>query len=318
MRTRRAAGWALWAAAGLGLGVAAQQPAAVPARPSQASFATPRAAAEALVAAAQAGNHAQLREILGPESGRLVPGDAVEERRELATFSAHARERLELRRLTDRRYQMEIGNDRWPFAIPITRAGAGWSFDTPAGVEEILARRIGDNENDAILTCQAYAQAQWEYFNGGPWEPTGIKQFAQKLVSTTGRKDGLYWETGANEELSPLGPLVAGAQAQGYRVPASGAGGNTHAYRGYIFRILKAQGPDAPGGRFRYVINGNMIAGFALVAFPASYAQSGVMTFIVNQQGRVYQKDLGPGGAETARAMVEYNPSPSWKLAEQP
>ena len=168
-------------------------------------------------------------------------------------------------------------------AIRGVAAGAGWSFDTPAGVEEILARRIGDNENDAILTCQAYAQAQWEYFNGGPWEPTGIKQFAQKLVSTTGRKDGLYWETGANEELSPLGPLVAGAQAQGYRVPASGAGGNTHAYRGYIFRILKAQGPDAPGGRFRYVIKGNMIAGFAVVAFPASYAQAGVMAFIVNQ-----------------------------------
>jgi hypothetical protein len=212
-----------------------------------------------------------------------------------------------------------VGEDNWPSPIPIVKDGSQWRFDTAAGLEEILNRHIGEDELSAILTCRAYVLAQWEYFteaNGTAQD--GLAVYAQKFVSTPGKRDGLYWETPSGAKPSPLGSLVAQARAEGY---AAGqprpAGAPKRPYHGYYFKILKRQGAHAPGGRFGYVLNGNMIAGYALIAYPDKWGSSGIMTFIVNQQGRVYQKNLGPKTAELAAAIVEYDPDTSWKLVTE-
>jgi Protein of unknown function (DUF2950) len=249
---------------------------------------------------------------------------------DLNNFAMAIGESAQLQKAGDDKYIVTVGNDNWPTPIPIVKKDGKWIFDTSAGLEEVLNRRIGENELSAIETCRAYAVAQWEYYTEGDWDHDGVAEYAQKLYSTPGKHDGLYWETGEGEKASPLGKLVAAARAEGYGAEAktagsSGKGGSEKEgapeerapYHGYYFKILTAQGAHAPGGKFSYIINGNMIAGYALVAYPAKWSNSGVMTFIVNQQGRVYQRNLGPDTAKVAAAMTEYNPTPSWKLVGQ-
>ena len=186
-------------------------------------------------------------------------------------------------------------------------------FDTPAGVEEILVRRIGENELDTVLFCKAYAVAQWEYFLEGDWDNDLVQEFAQKFLSSPGQKDGLYWPTVLGEDPSPLGPLVALAKSEGYSAKDATGKMKKVPFHGYYFKMLTTQGPYAPGGKFSYIINGNMIAGFALIAYPYAYGTSGVSSFIVNQQGRVYEKNLGSQTEAIVNAMTEYNPDKTWK-----
>jgi hypothetical protein len=201
---------------------------------------------------------------------------------------------------------LAIGKDGWPFPIPLVKEGEGWRFDTAAGKEEILNRRIGANELNAMQAMLAYGDAQREYYLLNPRKDK-LLQYAQRIVSSEGKRDGLYYPTKAGEPRSPLGPLFARRLAEGY---AEGDG-----YHGYRYKILKAQGPDAKGGAYNYVAQGRMIGGYALVAWPASYGNSGVMTFLVNHEGVVYEKDLGPGTAEAAAKLTRYNPDQTWKKA---
>jgi hypothetical protein len=202
-----------------------------------------------------------------------------------------------------------VGDDDFPFPIPLVPAGPRWVWDTDAGDDELLTRRIGRNELSVIQVCQAYVDAQREYYS----RRTGLLEYAQRLESTTGKQDGLYWPMRPGEPQSPLGPLVAQARAAGYPLPPRGG---PVPYHGYFYRILFAQGPDAPGGAYDYVVRGHMIGGFALVAYPAAYGVSGIVTFIVNQDGVVYQKDLGPKTAQVANAMKAYNPDRTWTQIE--
>jgi hypothetical protein len=202
-----------------------------------------------------------------------------------------------------------VGDDDFPFPIPLVPDGPRWLWDTDAGDDELLNRRIGQNELSVIQVCLAYVDAQREYYSRG----TGLLEYAQRLESTKGKHDGLFWETRPGERESPLGPLVARARAAGYPIPPRSG---PVPYHGYFYRILFGQGPDAAGGAYDFVVKGHMIGGFALVAYPASYGVSGVMTFIVNQDGIVYQKDLGPTTAQVANAMKTYNPDQTWAQSE--
>jgi hypothetical protein len=273
------------------------------------TFPSPDDAVKGLIAAARARDQGALDRIFAPNLSRLRSGDPVQEAEEMARFVESASEKTELTKVDETRYVLETGNDGWPFPVPIVKRGDRWAFDSSQGVSELLARRVGRNELATMLTCAAYAVAQWDYFLDGDWNNDGVQEFAQKLVSAPGQKDGLYWPTGANDDPSPLGPLAAYAHAEGY-------GSKSTAFHGYHFKILKAQGPAAAGGRYSYLINSRMIAGFALVAYPATYGSSGVMTFIVNQQGKLYQKNLGPNTAKIAQAMTVYNPDRTWDVAD--
>jgi Protein of unknown function (DUF2950) len=281
------------------------------------TFSSPDDAAKGLVAAVRANDRAALARILAPNIEKLLSGDPVQEANERTRFVALADEKTELTKDDDARYTVDFGNDGWPFPVPIVKRGDGWAFDSTSGVKELLLRRVGRNELATMLVCATYAVAQWDYFLDGDWNGDGVQEFAQKIVSSPGQKDGLYWATGAGEDPSPLGPLAGSAQAEGYR-SARDASGNVKPmpFHGYHLKVLKAQGSNAPGGRFSYLINGRMIGGFALVAYPAIYGSSGVMTFIVNQQGKVYQRNLGPNTKTIARAMTVYNPDKSWELVD--
>jgi hypothetical protein len=204
---------------------------------------------------------------------------------------------------------LTVGRDEWPMPIPLVRDAAGWWFDTSRGREEILNRRIGRNELSAVQVCLAYVDAQREYYVRDP-DGDALLQYAQRFRSTPGKRDGLYWDVRPDEAPSPLGALVARAEAAGY--PTKRPSGGRIPYWGYYYRIVKAQGSHAPGGAYDYVVRGNMIGGFALVAYPAEYGASGVMTFIVSHDGIVYQKDLGPGTAAAVRALTLFDPDPSW------
>jgi hypothetical protein len=287
---------------------------------AQATFSTPQDAMQALVRAAKTGDPREVAGLFGPDGKQLLSGDRVQDRDRVKRFAANLEESARLQQ-DGSSYTILVGKNGWPFPIPIVRQGDGWEFDTKAGLNEILNRRIGEDELSAIATCRAYAVAQWEYYTESGADTQGLAVYAQKFMSSPGRHDGLYWETAAGEKPSPLGELVADARAEGYgprnrKARPSGAPRKPHPFHGYFFRILTAQGPSAPGGKFSYIINGNMIAGYALVAYPAKWGNSGVMTFLINQQGRVYEKNLGPETAKTAAAMTEYNPDPSWKLVE--
>jgi len=316
--------------------LAAQQAQGATPAVQQKLFSTPEEARDALVAAATAQDEAALTAIFGPDHEKMKSGDPVADKNHSERFALHVQEGCTLNKVDDAKYTLVIGLHHFLFPVPIVKDGDKWRFDTAAGLKEILVRRIGSNELSAIMTARAYAIAQWEYFGeGGLHNDDGLAEFAQKFISTPGLHDGLYWETAPGEDASPLGPLVAAARAEGYSAgrsnqaaagvkPAStsakGAAAaedtaHPHApYHGYYFKILTRQGPSAPGGAFSYLINGRMIAGFALVAYPAEWGNSGVMTFIVNTQGRVYEKNLGPKTAELAAAMREYNPDTTWKL----
>jgi len=278
------------------------------------TFASPDDAVKGLVAAARAHDRAALDRILAPDANRLRSTDPVEENQELAQFVARADQKTNLDKVNDSQYSVEFGDEGWSFPVPIVKRGNAWTFDTGQGVDELLLRRVGRNELDTIRVTATYAVAQWEYFLDGDWNNDGVQEFAQKLVSTPGQKDGLYWASAEGEEASPLGPLVAYARTEGYRGERD-TGGNQKPtpFHGYYLKVLKAQGPSAPGGAYSYLINGRMIGGFALVAYPAAYGSSGVMTFIVSQQGHIYQKNLGPNSEKIAQAMTTYNPDGTWE-----
>jgi hypothetical protein len=276
-------------------------------------FDEPEQAADALLAAARAGSTDKLTRLLGSDAEDVVSsGDAVADRQALARFVAAYEQKHELVRDGERSVTIVIGDDAWPLPIPIVRSDRGgkWYFDADAGREELLNRRIGRNELDAIEVCLAVADAQREYARLDP-QGAGVPTYAQKINSSPGAKDGLYWPTREGEPPSPLGPLVASATAEGYTPRAAGEEG-PRPYHGYLFRLLTAQGPSAPGGQLDYMINGKLIGGFALVAFPADYGNSGIMTFIVNHDGVVYQRDLGDNTDAIGRAMTEFDPEPGW------
>jgi hypothetical protein len=281
---------------------------------------------QGLVSAAKGKDRSALSKLFGPDYDKLLSGDPVEDDKDLNDFASAVGESAKLQKDTDTKYTVVVGKDNWPTPVPIVQKDGKWMFDTKAGLEEVLNRRIGENELSAIETCRAYAVAQWEYYTEGDWDHDGVAEYAQRFISTPGKHDGLFWETDENEKPSPLGKLVAQARAEGYEPEAKATTGSAKAasaesatlqhepYHGYHFKILTAQGPNAPGGKYGYVINGNMIAGYALVAYPDSWGKSAVMTFIINQQGRVYEKNLGPNTAKIAAAMTTYDPDPSWKL----
>ena len=278
-------------------------------------FSSPEEATRALVAATQGKDRDSLAQIFGPRIKELLSGDPVSDANDLSDLSAYISEGTKLDKESDQKVTLMVGKDEWPFPVSIIKAGGQWRFDTDKGIEEVYYRRIGGNEIDATLVCQAYALSQYDYFNRGDWDGDQVSEYAAKLLSSPGMKDGLYWEVVGDEEQSPLGPLVALAASEGY-TRKKGPGTQTAApYRGYYYKILTRQGSSAPGGAYNYIINGNMIAGFALVAYPATWGNSGVMTFVVNQEGRVYEKNLGARTAEIAGAMTEYNPDSTWVLA---
>lgn len=272
----------------------------------QRSFATPDDAARAFIAALDSGSDADLRAVFGPEIDRLAATDKIAGEQEQKRLREAAQESLVLEPHGDDTVTLVLGAKRWPFPIPLVRDGGAWRFDGPAGIDELLNRRIGADELAAIGVARAYAEAQ-RVFAAEDREGDGVPEYARSFASTAGRHDGLYWESAPGEEASPLGPFVAAAgdYAKG-RKPGD-------PFKGYYFRILERQGPHAPGGAHAYVINGHMIAGFALVAFPADYGTSGIMTFIVGPLGQVFEKDLGPQTARIAGAMTAYDPDSSWK-----
>ena len=280
----------------------------------QARFATPDQAVAALTKAVSAKDTNALRSLFGPALDEIANPDPVQRAHNLTLFARRLAEATKLSRKNDHTVVLIAGKDDWPFAIPVVKKDDQWFFDTKAGKEEILNRRIGRNELNAIDVCRAYVQAQRDYAlkdSAG----NGVMEYAQKLRSSPGKRDGLYWETKPNEEESPFGPLVAKAHAEGYgkKDPNAGAQQARQPFHGYFFRILTRQGQHAPGGKYDYVINGRMIAGFALAAWPAQWGNSGVMTFIVNQQGKVHQKNLGAKTAELAEEIKEYDPDETWE-----
>jgi hypothetical protein len=207
---------------------------------------------------------------------------------------------------------LEVGDNGWPFPIPVVKMTDGWRFDTAAGRDEILNRRIGRNELDVLRVMRAYLEAQREYASRDR-DGDGVLEFAQKISSSPGRTDGLFWPPQQNGEMSPLGPLFVYAQSEGYFRNGAASRGQPRPFHGYLFKILMQQGKNASGGKYDYIINGNMIGGFGLLAWPAEYGDSGIMTFMVNQQGRVYQKDLGSDTARIARKITAYDPDRTWR-----
>lgn len=284
------------------------------AAPAQKIFASPDDAAQALVAAVKAKDEKAMLEILGQDAKPLVSsGDPVADEAAGERFVASYEEAHEFVPGPDEETILQTGKDHWPLPIPLVNTKEGWRFDTAAGQEELINRRIGRNELDTIQTCLAYVDAQREYYAQNPLGEK-LRPYAQKIASSPGKKDGLYWDTADGATPSPLGQLMADARAQGY----APGGAKPMPYHGYYYRILTAQGAHAAGGAYDYVVHGKMIGGFAAVAYPAQWGASGVMTFIVNHDGVVYEKNLGPDTAKIAQAMKTFDPDETWvKVADQ-
>jgi hypothetical protein len=276
------------------------------------TFATPEQAVAALANAVNAQDQAALLSIFGTNWAELQNPDSVQATNECSDFAAALGQGWHLDHESDTSRVLEVGEDSWPFPIPIVQQNGRWFFDTKAGQDELSNRRIGKNELAVLDVMRAYVDAQREY-SGHDRDGSEVLKYAQKLNSSPGKKDGLYWPPDLDGEISPLGPFVAHAQSEGYFTDTPIDKFSPQPFHGYLFKILTRQGKHAPGGKYDYVINGNMIGGFGLVAWPAEYGQSGIMTFIVNQQGRVYQKDLGTGTAKEARKISAYDPDPSWQ-----
>ena len=277
---------------------------------AQQTYKTPQAAVDALVAAAKADDEKAALAVFGKAGEDIVSsGDKVSDEAIRKRFVESYDAKHQIAMDGDAKATLVIGQNDYPFPVPLVRKAGLWSFDTEAGRREVLVRRIGRNELNAIQTSLAYVDAQNEY--AAKDRGAGVGVYAQRFVSEPDKKNGLYWPTAAGEEESPLGELFAAASKQGYR-----AGEGRTPYHGYYYKILTKQGPAAPGGAHDYVVNGKMIGGFALVAYPAEYRNSGVMTFLVNYDGTVYQKDLGRDTTALAEEMTTYNPDKTWTKAD--
>jgi hypothetical protein len=277
------------------------------AQAAQKTFATPKQAAEAFIQAVSSFDVPALKEILGPEGEDLVASeDSVQDKNRAAAFTAKAQEKneIEMDPKNSKRAILSVGNDDWPLPIPIVKKGEKWSFDTKAGREEILLRRIGANELDTIQICRGYVEAQHEYATE-KHDDAEVNQYAQRVISTAGKHDGLAWQNPDGSWGGPVGEGIAKAIAQGYS-------SKSQPYHGYYFKVLKGQGPAAPLGQMDFVVNGAMIGGFALAAAPADYRVTGVKTFIVSYAGVVYEKDLGPDTLNIFKSMELYNPDKTW------
>lgn len=277
----------------------------------QTSFATPEQATEALVAANRTGNKAELLRILGPKAKQLISsGDRVADKKSRLTFVTAYDNAHRLESDGSDKQILIVGKREWPLPISLVRQDGTWRFDTEAGKQEILNRRIGRNEMNVIAVCRAYVVAQGEYAAQHPLAD-GKHEYAQRILSHEGKRDGLYWPVAAGEPESPLGPFVASAQAKGYKAKSHGV---RRPYHGYYYRILTGQSEKVPGGAIDYISDSRMTGGFALLAFPAKYGDSGIMTFIVSQDGIVHEKDFGPDTAKRAAQITQYDPDESWKL----
>lgn len=257
-----------------------------------------------------------INRIFGPALHDLVSADPVQASNGFVIFRQRCAQKVQPVQASDTKIVLNLGADAWPFPIPLVKQDGQWFFDTDAGQEEILNRRVGRNELDTISVCHAYVEAQRDYASEDRLGDH-VLAYAEQLRSTPGKHDGLYWHAEPGEPVSPLGPLIAQARGEGYSHNSKIMTDAQVPYHGYYFRILTRQGPHAPGGKYNYEINGRMIAGFALVAWPSQWCNSGVMTFIVNQEGRVFEKNLGPKTDLLARKMKSYDPGPGWRPAEQ-
>ena len=275
---------------------------------AQRTFATPREAVQATIDAAEHNDTAALLQIFGPGGKDIVEsGDPVQDKERRAEFARSAHEKLQIDedRFTPDRVAFTVGTQEWPFPVPVVRKDGKWRLDSASGRMEVLARRIGRNELNAMEVCRGYAEAQMEYAAGAR-DGDRVLRYAQKILSAPGKQDGLYWD-GKSDSLVPR------AFAEAAAADPSAGGKQAEPYHGYYFRVLKSQGPDAAGGAFDYVVKGKMIGGFALVAWPAEYGVSGVRTLLINHDGVVYEKDLGAGTATQARQITRFNPDKSWR-----
>jgi hypothetical protein len=283
---------------------------------AQKAFASPEEALKELVQAAAMNNTNDLLAIFGPDGkDMVVTGSESEDREDRARFVSAA---IQLKRVVyegETKAMLHFGKGDWSLPIPLVKRGTTWVFDTAAGKDEIINRRIGKNEMSAIAVCKEYLKAQQEYADTDH-DNDGVLEYAQKIFSTPGRQNGLYWEAKEGAETSPFGPLIAGA-ARAEMTGGRNDGKTVVPYHGYYYKILKRQGKSAAGGAYHYVIHGNMVAGFALIAYPADYGISGIMTFVVNQNGIVYEKDLGRDTERTANATRVFDPDKTWKRSDQ-
>jgi len=281
------------------------------AQPQEKTFATAKQAADAMVLAAKNDDVPALLEIFGPDGKDFIStGDDVQDKNSRAALAALAQEKMHVD--TDphdsNRAIVSIGNDDWPLPVPIVRQGGKWHFDSKAGRAEILNRHIGENELNAIAVCRGFVEAEEDYAEQ-VHDGSGVNQYAQRIISRSGKQDGLAWQNSDGSWGGPVGENVAKALEEGY-------GDKSKPFHGYYFKVLKGQGPDAPLGQLDYLIDGAMIGGFALVAVPAEYGVTGVMTFMVSYDGVVYQKDLGPDSLNTVKQMERYNPDKTWQRTD--
>jgi hypothetical protein len=289
----------------LGLAAARAEPTV-----TQTTFATADDAVGALIAALTADDTSALRRIFGPGSDALISsGDVYADKGRREMFLAAYTEQHKLVPTGDDRIVLDVGKSDWPMPIPVVKDGALWHFDTAAGAQEVINRRIGRNEIAAIRVGLFYSDAQKDYFERIK-QAAGAGEYAQRLLSTPNKHDGLYWPAGDGELESPLAPLINQAADEGY--PSEPVSGSRTPYQGYYFRVLKGQGANAPGGAKDYIAGGKMTGGFALIAWPASYGVSGIMTFIVDQDGVVFQKDLGGQTPTLAAAVIRFDPDVGW------
>ncbi len=278
------------------------------------AFESPEAAVAALISAVRKLDAKQVLKILGPDAKDIIfPGDKVQAKKSVQKFLDKYDEKHKIELDKSGTATLFLGKEEWPYPIPIVKVDGKWYFDTKTGREEIVNRRIGANELMAIKVLEAYVQAQLEYASKDR-DGDGILEFAQKILSDKGKKNGLYWPAKAGEEQSPFGPLIAAAAAEGYQKTSE----KPVPFHGYYFKILKRQGKNAPGGAYDYVVNGNMVLGFGMIAYPAKYGVSGIMTFAVNQQGIIYEIDLGPQTAEIVNHKMAFNLDKKWhKVSER-
>jgi hypothetical protein len=301
----RRSGW--WMSATLALLAVVLAGAAFAQEAGEKTFANPQDASTALYDAAKSGDKAAIESVLGASSeGIISSGDAVLDQKNVDDFVRRYEQMNRWGKEVNGDQTLFLGVENWPFPVPLKKdTGGQWYFDTKAGIEEVLYRRIGNNEFAAIRVCGVLADGQMDYFDG-LHDGSTVHQYAQKLISDPGKQNGLYWKAAEGEPDSPIGPLIAYANGEGYKDKDA-------AFHGYFFRVLNSRGPKAPGGSKNYIVNGAMTGGFAFLAYPATYRNSGVMTFLVDSQGVIYEKDLGPKTADTANAITSFNADSTWR-----